>query len=124
MTSFVVDALATYRLARLVVSDVLTFRWREGWIAAAYQRAGRRAEVEIMLGPFGSDAATWKDAALIEAERAPKLAYVVACPWCASIWLGAVVVLARRLVPRAWAPVATALAASAVAGLASGHEHD
>jgi hypothetical protein len=38
------------------------------------------------------------------------------CPWCASMWLGAGVVVARWLFPRAWPVVARVLASSAVAG--------
>lgn len=45
------------------------------------------------------------------------------CPWCAGFWVGAGVVVAASLpTRRAWAPVAAALAFSAVAGLASGGE--
>lgn len=57
--------------------------------------------------------------ALIERRGGPRLRYFVSCPWCVSIWVGAGVATARRIAPRAWAPAADALAASAVAGLIS-----
>jgi hypothetical protein len=41
------------------------------------------------------------------------------CPWCVSVWAGVAVSAARTVAPRAWRPVATALALSAVVGLAS-----
>lgn len=38
------------------------------------------------------------------------------CPWCASMWIGAAVVVAHRFFPRAWPVVARVLASSAMAG--------
>lgn len=49
------------------------------------------------------------------------LGYLVECPWCSSMWIGLGVVLARRLAPRLWGPVAEGLAFSAVAGLVAEH---
>jgi hypothetical protein len=46
-----------------------------------------------------------------------KITYLVNCPWCTSIYIGGVVVVARNLLPRVWQPVASALAMSAVASL-------
>lgn len=45
-----------------------------------------------------------------------KLGYLITCPWCTSIWVGAGVALARRYVP-GWSLLAPALAASSVAGI-------
>lgn len=42
---------------------------------------------------------------------------LLACTWCASVWVAFGVVAARRAFPRAWAPVATALALSSAAAL-------
>lgn len=38
------------------------------------------------------------------------------CPFCLSVWIGAGVVVARRLFPRAWPVLAKVLASSAAAG--------
>lgn len=43
--------------------------------------------------------------------------YALTCPWCAGIWIAAGVVAARRLLPKAWAPVAELLALSSAAGV-------
>ena len=40
----------------------------------------------------------------------PKLARLITCRWCAGVWIAAGVVGARSLAPRAWTPVARALA--------------
>ena len=52
--------------------------------------------------------------------------YLVNCPWCTSIYVGAGVALARLVAPRTWHVVATALALSDVASLIEtyGHFHD
>ena len=80
------DALAVYRLTRLVIEDEITQDMREK---------------------------IW--------ERYPpqstKIGYLISCPWCSSIWLGAGVAVARRFAPRVWGVVSLALAGSAVAGL-------
>lgn len=60
----------------------------------------------------------WRDRIL---ERHPpadtKLGYWLTCPWCFSATAGAFIVLARRLAPRAWQPLAQVLAMSAMTGL-------
>ena len=43
-----------------------------------------------------------------------KIAYLVTCPHCVSIYAGAAAVVLRKIAPRAWNPFATALALSAV----------
>lgn len=88
MRDVAVDVLATYRLTRLVVEDVITAPAREK-IFEKY--------------PPNED----------------KWSYALTCPWCASIWLGAGVAIARRFFPRAWDVAATGLAASAVTGIVS-----
>lgn len=47
----------------------------------------------------------------------PKLLELTTCPWCLSVWIAFGVVFLRRVAPRFWNPIATALAASAVAGI-------
>ena len=51
------------------------------------------------------------------ASRGETAAYYSECAWCTSAWVAVGVVAARRLAPRVWGPVATALAFSAVTGI-------
>lgn len=89
MMEQVTDALATYRIVRLVQRDTLP--------PVVTVRAGARR---------------WT-------VDKPALGELLECPWCLSFWVGLLVVVARRCAPRAWQPVAFALAASAVAGFLS-----
>ncbi len=102
-----VDCLATFRLSRLVTTDTLTADARGRVIRWAYRhREG--------VPPFGE----WADEVALDPDP-PKLAVLATCSWCASVWCAAGVVALRRLVPRAWGPVAEVLALAAVAGLVS-----
>lgn len=112
MIQFVTDALAAYRLTKLVTDDVLTAELRDAAVLRAYGRAGRGLTVDG-TEPYPGQ---WADAVGNDSDP-PKLAVLVTCPWCASFWLGLLVVAFRRLVPRAWGPLADALAFSAAAGL-------
>jgi hypothetical protein len=92
--ALLVDALATYRLVKLVRDDRITEPARE----AVEARHG---------GPEQS-----------------KVTYLLNCPWCLSIYAGAALTLARRRWPVATALVARPLALSALTGLATTHlEH-
>lgn len=52
------------------------------------------------------------------AEQGPDwLRYLSACPWCISPYAAVGVVVARRVAPKAWGPLAEVLAFSAVTGL-------
>lgn len=51
----------------------------------------------------------------------PMVGYLVECPWCVGLWAGIAVTAARRLAPRAWAPVASALAVGAIVGIINEH---
>lgn len=91
------DAAAVYRLAVLLSKDKITDWLREGLRERAYDpiakpRAGARAAI-----------ARW-------------LFELIICPWCVSIWLGAIVVGFTRFVPGAWQYVAMLLTLSAAAG--------
>lgn len=87
----VIDALATYRLTRLITDDFILDPVRTRFL-----------------------------------ERYPpettKVGYWATCPWCASISVAAGVVTARMVAPKAWAPVASLLAYSAVTGNIAGRE--
>lgn len=112
---YIVDALATYRLTRLVTKDQLTARLREAVIRAVYTRNGAVTTAgDDFTDYLNPD--VWVDHVENDPD-APSLAYLITCPWCAGFWLAAGVVLARRWFPRLWGPVAEALALSAVAGL-------
>lgn len=48
-----------------------------------------------------------------------KLGYLVSCPWCMSMYVAAGAVVARKVAPNLWGPLASALAMSSVVGLMS-----
>lgn len=86
MTELLIDALAAYRLWKLAAEDLIA------------EPARGRLYAEL-------DRRDWlMPRALIE------------CPWCLGFWLCCAAVAARKLAPRAWEPLARALAASALAG--------
>jgi len=84
---FLVDALAAYRLTRLVVQDDFP------------PVARARDLVKEAAGPTSS------------------VTQMLECPWCSGFWVSALVVAARGWLPRVWAPAASALALSAVTGI-------
>ena len=90
----VLDALATYRLTRLVTSDRIT----EG----ARRRAGG-----------------W-DPAIATMTR-PGLFDFLTCPWCVGIWVAAAVVGLTAGAPSVWRYPAAGLAFAAVAGWLAEH---
>jgi hypothetical protein len=51
-----------------------------------------------------------------------KLGYLLTCPHCTSIWVAAGVQSARIVFPKAWSPVARALALSGVTSLIAERE--
>lgn len=110
----IADALACYRITRLIVEDDLTEAPRRGLVDLAYSVAGRWMTVPN------------QDATAVEIVASdphpPKLAKLVTCPYCASIWVGFGIVAARRWAPKTWAVLAEALALSAAASLLAGHE--
>lgn len=101
-----VDALATARLVRLVTKDVIAEPLRDRWIIEAYHWAGR--DLKNSAPP---------ETMMMLDDDPPKLASLITCPWCTGVWIAFGVVALRRLAPRFWDPVATALAMSHLAGL-------
>lgn len=95
-----VDALAAYRLTRLVTADTILDAPRDA--IATWSESG----------PDSSEA--WR----------PKIGELVECRWCAGVWISLGVVAARRLAPAAWEPVARVLAFSTVAALLARAEDD
>lgn len=113
------DALAAYRLTRLVTADTILAEPRNAIARWAYHRAAMAKPAEPLPELAYTELAgpqPWADLAMDDPD-APKLATLVTCRWCAGVWVAFGVVAARRLFPRAWQPVARALALSAGAAL-------
>jgi hypothetical protein len=120
------DALAAYRLTKLITDDYLLRGVRERVIVRAYHADevdGLDAHTRDLLDRIQHDpslvrldADDYWQAVVEEDDRPPKLAVLVTCRWCAGVWVGLGVVAARRVAPRAWSPIAQALALSAIAG--------
>lgn len=87
METLIVDALAAHRITRLIVSDVIADRPRARVMAAAHE-----AGFEWL-----------KD--------------LIRCSWCTGVHVGFAVVAARAVAPKAWQPIARALALADVAGI-------
>lgn len=87
-----VDALAVYRLSRLVTRDSLPL-------------VKRPREALVRRGQRGHSLTWWAE--------------LVTCPWCVSMYLAPIVLGARAYAEVAWSPLALVLAGSAVAGLLS-----
>lgn len=86
------DVLATYRLTTLVKDDKITEDIRK----RVFKRYGEPSD-----------------------EDSHKLSYLLACPWCLSVYFGGLAVAAGMKWPRVWRPVAKALSYSALTGLLS-----
>lgn len=101
-----VYALAVARVTRLVTSDKITEGIRYRFVAS---RLRRKYGVSPTAEQMGSP---------------PMLAYLIMCPWCISIWIGAALapfVALWGTRPWLWAP-AFALAASYVSGFLAQRE--
>lgn len=143
----VVDALAAFRLTRLIVEDTiadpprdLAYEWAVGGEQCDAHRHGERTfrcsrpaghrsdlhEARIRyLHAEEDEVVRWTDSddgAMAPSPvewRHPKVAEFLGCPWCAGFWISIGVVGARRFAPRLWDPVARVLATSAIAGILS-----
>lgn len=94
LTALAVNGLAAYRITRLLQRDSLP---------------PLPAVREYLTNRYG--------------DR--QVADLIDCPWCLGFWVSAGVVAASASpYRRAWAPLAAALALSAVVGLVSTHTHD
>lgn len=122
--ALLLDALATYRLARLVTADGIADGPRDAVVRAAYEIAGRAEEArQTEPDVAAGERAAWSNYAMDD-DDPPKLAELITCRWCAGMWLAAAVVAMRRMAPRAWSPVAAVLAFSAAAALLARLEDD
>lgn len=120
MIDLLFDALAAYRLTRLVTADTITRPLRARWIRAAYVSA---YEPDSDWALSERTEAEW-DRIPRDDDDAPKLAEFVTCPYCVGIWISGLVVLFRRYAHGAWSPLAKVLALSAIAALMRGLEQD
>lgn len=100
MVDLIVDALAVHRLTRMAIEDRVPFgAVRSAVVRRAYERQSNDGSSEQ-----------------------PYVVELLSCPWCMSIWVAGGVMVARRLSPRAWRPLALILAASSITGLLAGWE--
>lgn len=99
--ALVLDALACYRLTRLVVADSFP----------------PVARLRVRIVTKHTKTTPNPDGGHVE-EPGP-LAELVQCSWCASVWLAAGVVTAHWFAPTVWPPVSLVLALSAAAGVVS-----
>jgi hypothetical protein len=80
MLGLLLDVFAVHRLTRLITTDEITKPARNALIAIAY-------------GDYLADPDTdWTEHYELD-DDPPKLAYLIHCRWCASVW-AAVIVLA------------------------------
>jgi Protein of unknown function (DUF1360) len=89
-----VEGLATYRLVKLVRDDRITEPFRK--------------TIAETQGP----------------PEQSKLSYLLNCPWCLSVYLGAAVTLAGRRWPGTADVLTRTLALSAITGLVTAHLDD
>lgn len=121
------DALAAYRITRLVSADDLTAGMRDRWVEAAYARAGKAGKAKVAMRERGLDPSiegSWADYAADGDPEPPRLATLVVCRYCVGVWIGAGVAVLSARWPRLWRPVARALALSTAAVLVAGLEKD
>jgi len=95
LVDYVLITLATWRLTRLFVYDVITKFFREQFFDVV--KVGKKSELEKpRFGPRRT------------------IAELLSCPWCFSVWAAAVVIFFYLITPYAVYPVML-LAISAVA---------
>lgn len=100
MKNLVVDILATVRLTRLILDDEITAAPRDAAVQALIDLGERRPDVRSITD---------------------KLEYLLSCPWCTSIYAGALVFGLRRVSPKTADLVNGTLAASVVTGAVYRH---
>jgi hypothetical protein len=114
-----IDFLSAYRLTRLITADSILDGPRDAVVRWSYLR-----HPEPKHNPDAPDAWSpkgWAEFAQDDPD-APRLATLATCRWCMGWHCAVLVVVARRLFPRAWPPIAEALALSAGAALLAGLE--
>lgn len=119
--TLLLDSIAAYRLTKLITDDVITQPLRDVLIELAYEWDDRGKWARDVFSP--QNEGDWQD--VVEAdEQPPKLATLITCRWCAGMWVGMFIVLARRVAPKAWTPLRDVLVLSAAAALLARAEDD
>lgn len=124
----VIDALAAYRLTRLVTLDTITEGPRRAVVRKAFLDSPGAALPHGWADWMSTPATSYPAAEFVAGVREagdhaiPKAADLITCRWCAGVWVSAGVIAARALVPKLWDPVARVLAVSAAAALVAGLE--
>lgn len=124
MIDLLLDVVAAYRLTKLVTDDVITQHTRDEIIRHAYEAEPEHHDVARSLIAEGHDVRKprgWQQLVELD-DDPPKMATLITCRWCAGMWIGAGVVLARRVAPRSWDVAARALTLSAGSALVAGLE--
>lgn len=114
-------ALAVARLTRLITTDKIFERPRRAFVLAQW----RRAHPWVKAEPTPEDRTkALKMTMSVNADHPPLLAYMAFCPWCVSIYVGAVAApLVWWFGTRPWLFIpALALALSHVTGFLASHE--
>lgn len=111
MTPFhlLVLAVAVYRATRLVTADTVSERPRE-WLRARSHKTMVRHDLLGVTGDTRVDERTDRPASLW-------LWKLITCPWCSSVWLGALAIGTFLTWPTPTLDVAYVLGCSAVAGI-------
>lgn len=95
----VFDALTVWRVTRLITADDITAGLRDRWIETAYKGAGRWSEARGDL-PHEHEG-KWAEYASRDPD-VPKLAQLIACPHCVSMWVTFGAVGFKTLAPGLW----------------------
>lgn len=93
--TFAVDALAVYRLTKLITEDKLT------------------EEMRKIVG----DKFPWVVDKRTGQKRMSLVEYLVNCPWCVSIWAAGFIFTLRKVSPKTADYLSGILAASALTGI-------
>lgn len=107
--TYVVLALAAYRLTRLFTRDVLFASWRHRW----YRRFPPNDHYRAMVRQPGRG---WVLAANPVRPTHP-LGQLIDCPWCIGAWVSIAVVAVVAQIVSVPLPVLVACAVSTVVGL-------
>lgn len=117
--ALILDAIAVYRLTRLITKDSLLVDWRDNTVRLAYARqdADNHDALQAQMTLPGD----WSHYAGRD-PSAPKLAALATCRWCSSMWVAAGVLAARSACPKTWDPIARLLVMAAAGALIAGLE--
>lgn len=102
----VLGAVATVRAARLITEDEILAPARERVLEWALPRQPDPEDPRPVYGQGGH----------------PRIAYLITCPWCVSVWAAAALAAGLTVAPRATRAAAAVLAWSAAAGYLSERE--